>query len=54
MIPINMPQIDEKEIEMVIEVLKNRVLTDHLGNGPMVRRFEEEFARFVKLSMPLQ
>ena len=47
-IPINMPQIDEKEIEMVVKVLKSRVLTDHLGNGPMVRRFEEEFARFVR------
>jgi len=48
MIPINLPQIDEKEIEMVIEVLKSGVLTDRLGNGPMVRRFEGEFARFVR------
>jgi len=48
MIPINMPQIDEKEIEMVIEVLKSGVLTAHLGNGPMVKRFESEFARFVE------
>jgi len=48
MILINMPQIDEKEIEMVVEVLKSHVLTDRLGNGPMVRRFEEAFARFVR------
>jgi len=48
MIPINLPQTDEKEIEMVIEVLKSGVLTDRLGNGPMVRRFEGEFARFVR------
>ncbi len=47
MIPINMPQIDEREIEMVVKVLKSGVLTAHLGNGPMVKRFEGDFARFV-------
>lgn len=48
MIKINIPQIDEKEIEMVVKVLRSRVLTDRHGNGPMVRRFEEEFASFVE------
>ncbi len=47
MIPINVPQIDEEEIEMVVEVLKSRVLTDRLGKGPMVKRLEEEFERYV-------
>lgn len=47
-IPINMPQIDEKEIEMVVKVLKSGVLTAHLANGPMVKTFEREFAKLVK------
>lgn len=47
MIPINMPKIDEQEIGMVVKVLKSGILTTHLGDGPMVRRFESEFARFV-------
>jgi len=42
-----MPQIHEQEIEMVVKVLKSGVLTAHLGNGPIVKRFESEFARFV-------
>ena len=47
MIPINKPQIDEKEIDVVVKVLKSGVLTAHQGNGPMVKRFESKFARFV-------
>ncbi|MEM0057672.1 MAG: DegT/DnrJ/EryC1/StrS family aminotransferase [Candidatus Bathyarchaeia archaeon] len=47
MIPINAPQIGEEEIEAVVKVLKSGILTHSLGAGPMVKRFEEEFARFV-------
>jgi len=47
MIPINAPQIGEEEIKAVIEVMKSGVLTHSLGQGPMVRRFEEEYAKFV-------
>jgi dTDP-4-amino-4,6-dideoxygalactose transaminase len=46
-IPINMPQIDEQEIEMVTQVLKSRFLTSHPANGPMVTKFESAFANFV-------
>jgi len=46
-IPINAPQIGEEEIEAVVKVLKSGMLTHGLGAGPMVKRFEEEFARFV-------
>ena len=48
MIPINAPQIGEKEIEAVVKVLKSGVLTHGLGAGPMVKKFEEEFAKFVE------
>ncbi|MEM1551772.1 MAG: DegT/DnrJ/EryC1/StrS family aminotransferase [Candidatus Bathyarchaeia archaeon] len=48
MIPINAPQIGEREIEAVVKVLRSGVLTHGLGAGPMVRRFEEEFAKFVE------
>jgi len=47
-IPINAPQIGEREIEAVVKVLRSGVLTHGLGAGPMVRRFEEEFAKFVE------
>lgn len=47
MIPINVPQIDEREIQEVVKVLKSGLLTIHSGNGPMVKRFEAEFASFV-------
>ena len=46
-IPINAPQIGEEEIEAVVKVLKSGVLTHGLGAGPMVKKFEEEFAKFV-------
>ncbi|MCS7124044.1 MAG: DegT/DnrJ/EryC1/StrS family aminotransferase [Candidatus Bathyarchaeota archaeon] len=47
MIPINAPQIGEEEIEAVIKVLKSGILTHGLGAGPMVKGFEEEFAKLV-------
>jgi len=46
-IPINMPLIDEREVEAVAEVLRSGVLTGHPGRGPMVTRFEGAFAGFV-------
>lgn len=48
MIPINAPQIGEEEIEAVVKVLKNGVLTHGLGEGPIVKKFEEDFAKFVE------
>lgn len=48
MIPINTPQIDENEVEAVTQVLKSGVLTAGLGDGPMVTRFEKNFANFVE------
>jgi len=48
MIPINVPQIGEEEIEAVVKVLKSGVLTHGLGAGPMVTKFEKDFARFVE------
>ena len=47
MISINAPQVGEEEIEAVVKVLKSGILTNALGEGPMVKRFEEEFAKFV-------
>jgi len=43
-----MPQIGKEEIQMVSKVLKSRALTGRLGSGPMARKFEENFAKFVK------
>jgi dTDP-4-amino-4,6-dideoxygalactose transaminase len=48
MIPINAPQIGREEIEAVVKVLKSGVLTHGLGAGPMVTKFEKEFAKFVE------
>ncbi|MEM3703555.1 MAG: DegT/DnrJ/EryC1/StrS family aminotransferase [Candidatus Bathyarchaeia archaeon] len=48
MIPINAPQIGEEEVGAVVNVLKSGILTHGLGAGPMVKKFEEEFARFVE------
>ncbi|NIO37105.1 aminotransferase class I/II-fold pyridoxal phosphate-dependent enzyme [Candidatus Bathyarchaeota archaeon] len=47
MIPINVPQIGEEEIQAVIKVLRNGPLTHGLGTGPMVTKFERAFARFM-------
>lgn len=48
MIPINAPQIEEEEIEAVVKVMKSGRLTHGLGAGPMVRKFEKAFAKFVE------
>jgi len=41
-----MPQIDNREIEMVTKVLRSGILTGHPGKGPMVSKFENAFAEF--------
>jgi len=46
LIPINAPQIGEEEIEAVVKVLKSGILTHSLGAGPVVTKFEKEFANF--------
>jgi perosamine synthetase len=48
LIPINAPQIGEEEIKAVVKVMKSGVLTHALGAGPMVKKFEKAFAKFVK------
>jgi len=48
MIPINAPQIDEREIEMVTKVLKSGFLTSRVGSSSMVASFEQGYARFVE------
>jgi dTDP-4-amino-4,6-dideoxygalactose transaminase len=48
MIPINAPQIDDKEIQAVAKVMKSGGLTHGLGAGPMVTEFEKSFAKFMK------
>jgi perosamine synthetase len=45
-IPINLSKIGEEEIEAVVKVMKNGPLTNALGAGPMVTRFEKNFAEF--------
>lgn len=48
MIPTNAPQIGREEIEAVVKVLEAGILTTGLGTGPMVKKFEESFGRFVR------
>lgn len=48
MIPINAPQIDREEVEVVVKVLESCVLTSGLGTGPKVREFEKSFAEFAE------
>jgi perosamine synthetase len=48
MIPINAPQIGKEEIDAVIKVLKSGILTNGLGAGPMVTKFEKAYAKFAK------
>jgi len=48
MIPINAPRIGEEEIEAVVKVLRSGTLTHGLGAGPMVTKFENDFAKFMK------
>jgi perosamine synthetase len=45
-IPINLPEIGEEEIEAVTNVMRNGPLTNALGAGPMVTNFEKNFAKF--------
>ncbi|MDT8782473.1 MAG: DegT/DnrJ/EryC1/StrS family aminotransferase [Candidatus Bathyarchaeota archaeon] len=46
MIVINLPDIGNKEIEAVIEVMKSGLLTSGLGAGPKVKEFEENYSKF--------
>ena len=46
MIPINLPQIGEEEINAVVEVMKSGILTTGLGAGPKVMEFEKKYADF--------
>ena len=46
MIPINLPQIGEEEIQAVVKVMHSGHLTSGLGAGPMVTQFEKAFAKF--------
>lgn len=46
MITINLPEIGDKEIEAVTEVMKSGILTSGLGAGPKVKEFEEKYANF--------
>jgi dTDP-4-amino-4,6-dideoxygalactose transaminase len=46
LIPINLPKIGEEEIEAVVKVMRNGPLTNALGAGPMVTKFEKNFAKF--------
>ncbi len=46
MIPINLPQISEEEIDAVVKVMRTGYLTSGLGQGPKVTEFERNFARF--------
>ena len=46
MIPINQPEIGEKEIEAVVKVMRSGMLTSGLGAGPKVTEFEKNFAAF--------
>ena len=47
MIPINAPQIGKEEIDAVVKVLESGVLTHGLGAGPIVTKFEKNFAKFM-------
>jgi perosamine synthetase len=46
LIPINLPEIGEEEIEAVVKVMRSGSLTNALGAGPMVTKFEENYAKF--------
>jgi perosamine synthetase len=46
LIPINLPQIGEEEIEAVVKVMRRGPLTNALGAGPVVTKFENDFAKF--------
>jgi len=46
LIPINLPQIGEEEIQAVVKVMRSGYLTSGLGAGPVVSEFEKRFAKF--------
>jgi perosamine synthetase len=46
-IHINLPLLDDQEVQEVTKVLKSSSLTSHSASGSMVRRFESVFAVFV-------
>jgi dTDP-4-amino-4,6-dideoxygalactose transaminase len=41
LIPINLPKIDEAEVQAVVKVLRSGMLTSGLGAGPQVTEFEK-------------
>jgi len=45
LIPINLPQIGEEEVQAVVKVLRSGLLTSGLGEGPEVTKFEKNFAK---------
>jgi dTDP-4-amino-4,6-dideoxygalactose transaminase len=45
LIPINMPQIGEEEVQAVVKVLRSGMLTSGLGAGPEVTKLEKNFAK---------
>ena len=47
MIPINLPQIGEEEVQAVVKVLRSGMLTSSLGAGPEVTKIEQNFAKLV-------
>lgn len=49
MIQINAPQIGKEEIKAVVKVLKSGILTHGVGAGPMVREFENLFAKYARV-----
>jgi perosamine synthetase len=48
LIPINLPQIGQEEIDAVVKVMRTRMLTSGLGAGPVVTQFEKAFAKFAE------
>jgi perosamine synthetase len=46
LIPINLPEIGEEEIEAVVKVMRSGPLTNALGAGPAIMKFEENYAKF--------
>jgi dTDP-4-amino-4,6-dideoxygalactose transaminase len=46
MIPINLPQIGDEELDAVTKVMRSGILTSGLGAGPKVTEFEKKFAAF--------
>jgi dTDP-4-amino-4,6-dideoxygalactose transaminase len=49
LIPINLPQIGEEEVQAVVKVLRSGMLTSGLGAGPEVTKLEKSFAKFASV-----